>query len=87
MSNLHYSDVIMGAMTSQITGVSIVYSTVCSGGDQSTACLAFVRGIHRWRGKFPAQRAINAENVSIDDVIMKSNTNNLTACDPRLHNH
>ena len=30
----HYSDVIMSAMTSQITSVSIVYSTVCSGADQ-----------------------------------------------------
>ena len=30
----HYSDVIMIAMTSQITGVLIVYSTVCSGTDQ-----------------------------------------------------
>ena len=30
----HYSDVIMSAMASQITGVLIVYSTVCSGVDQ-----------------------------------------------------
>ena len=30
----HYSDVIMGAMTSQITSVSSVYSTACSGGDK-----------------------------------------------------
>ena len=39
----HYSDVIMSAMASQITSVSIVCSTVCS-----DASLAFVRGIHRW---------------------------------------
>ena len=39
----HYSDVIMSAMASQITSVSNVCSTVCSG-----ASLAFVRGIHRW---------------------------------------
>ena len=42
----HYSDVIMSAMMFKITGVSIVYSTVCSGVDygkhQSTASLAFV---------------------------------------------
>ena len=48
----HYSDVIMSAMASQITGVSIVCSTVCSGAGQrkhqSSASLAFVRGIHRW---------------------------------------
>ena len=30
----HYSDVIKSAMASLITGVSIVYSTVCSGADQ-----------------------------------------------------
>ena len=41
----HYSDVIMSAVASQIT-------SVCSGADhrkhQSSASLAFVRGIHRW---------------------------------------
>ena len=39
-------------VTSQITGVSIVCSTVCSGGDQrkhqSSSSLAFMRGIHYW---------------------------------------
>ena len=30
----HNSDAIMSAMASQITGVPIVYSTVCSGRDQ-----------------------------------------------------
>ena len=48
----HYSDVIMGGMASQITGVTIVYSAVCSGADerkhQSSTSLAFVRRIHRW---------------------------------------
>ena len=48
----HYSDVIMTAMVSRITGVLIVYSTVFSAADhrkhQSSASLAFVRGIHRW---------------------------------------
>ena len=42
----------MSAMVSQITGVSIVYSTVSSGADQrkhqSSASLAFVRLTHRW---------------------------------------
>ena len=51
---VHYSDVIMSAMVSQITGVSIVCSAVCSGVDkkkhQSSASLAFVRGTtgDRW---------------------------------------
>ena len=61
----HYSDVIMSTMASQITSLIVVYSTVYSGLDQrkhqSSASLAFVRGIHRgrwipctngqWRGK------------------------------------
>ena len=47
----HYGDVIMGTIASQITSFAIVYSTVYSGADQrkhqSSASLAFVRGIHR----------------------------------------
>ena len=43
----------MGAIVSQITSFSIVYSTVYSGADQrkhqSSASLSFVRGIHRDR--------------------------------------
>ena len=46
-----YNDVMMSAMASQITGVSIVCSSVGSGADQrkhqSSASLAFVWGIHR----------------------------------------
>ena len=49
----NYRDVIMSAMASQITSIPIVCSAVCSGGDQTTyqssALLAFVRGIHRWQ--------------------------------------
>ena len=49
---IHYSDVIMGAIASQITRLTIVYSTVYSGADQRkhqrSASLAFVRGSHRW---------------------------------------
>ena len=48
----HYYDVIMGTMASQITSLTIVYSTVHSGADQrkhqSSTSLAFVWGIHRW---------------------------------------
>ena len=69
----HYIDVIMTTMASQITSLTIVYSTVYSDADQrkhqSSASLAFVWGIHR-TDEFPAQRASYAENVFIDDVIM-----------------
>ena len=55
----------MGTIASQITSLTIVYSTVYSDADQrehqSSASLPFVRGIHR----FHAQMASNAENVSI----------------------
>ena len=48
---LHYNDVIMGAIASQITSLTIVYSTVYSDADQrkhqSSASLAFVWGILR----------------------------------------
>ena len=51
-SSKHYNDVIMSVVASQITSVSIVYLNVCSGADQrkrqSSASLAFVRGIHGW---------------------------------------
>ena len=74
----HHSDVIKSPMASQITGISIVYSTVCSGADQrkhqNSASLAFVRGTHRLPRElptgFPSQRASDAENVPFDDVIM-----------------
>ena len=48
----HYSDVIIRALASQITVILMVCSTICSGADQrkhqSSALLAFVRGVHRW---------------------------------------
>ena len=48
----HYNSVIMSAMASQITSRIIVHPTVYSVADQrkhqSSASLAFVRGIRRW---------------------------------------
>ena len=52
-SALHYADVIIIEMASQITSPTVVYSTVYSDADQrkhqSSASLAFVWGIHRDR--------------------------------------
>ena len=49
----HYFDVIMTTVASQITSFTVVYSLVYSGADQrkhqSSASMAFVRGIHRDR--------------------------------------
>ena len=51
----NYSDVIMNVMVSQITGVSIVYSTVCSGADQRN-----IKGPRHWPlwGEFTGDRRI-----------------------------
>ena len=50
---IHYVDFIMTTMASQITSLTIVYSTIYSDADQrkhqSSASLAFVWGIHRDR--------------------------------------
>ena len=52
-NHMHYADVIMTKMASQITSLTVVYSTVYSDADQikhqSSASLAFVWGIHRDR--------------------------------------
>ena len=62
--------VMMGVMASQITSLTIVYSTVYSGADQrkhqSSASLALCG---EFTGEFPTQRASNAENVSLSDVL------------------
>ena len=72
----HYSDVIMSSMASQITSVTIVYSTVCSGADQrthqSSASLAFVRGIHRWPVNFPHKGPARRKRFPFDGVIISS---------------
>ena len=66
---VHYTDVIMGTMVSQIASLSIVYSTVYTGADQrkhqSPVSLAFFAGNSPGTDGFPAQRASNAKNVSI----------------------
>ena len=53
ISRTDYCDAIMGRIASQITSLTIVYTTVYSGADQSKhqsfASLAFVWGIHRDR--------------------------------------
>ena len=71
---MHYNDVIMSAMASQITSLKIAYSTVCSGADQrkhqSSPSLASVRGIHRSPVNFPHKRPVTRRMFPFDDVIM-----------------
>ena len=69
MRIVHFNDVIMSAMASQITSLTIVYSTVYSRRRPKKASKLRVTGLcvgnSPVTGEFPAQRASNAENVSI----------------------
>ena len=70
----HYGDVIVGAIVSQITSLTIVYSTVYSGADQrnhqSSASLAFVQGIHRGPVNSPHKWPVTRKMFPFDDVTM-----------------
>ena len=70
----HYADVIMIEMASQITSLTVVYSIVNSGADQSkhqsSASLAFVRGIHRESVNSPHKWPVTRKMFPFDDVIM-----------------
>ena len=78
---IHYGDVIMGKMASQITSLTIVYSTVNSGADQrkheSSASLAFVRGIHRWPVNSTHKWPVTRKMFPLDDVIMMHEMRNI----------
>ena len=64
----------MGVIASQITSLTIVYSTVYSDADlrkhHSSASLAFVRGIHRRPVNSPHKWPVTRKMFSFDDVIM-----------------
>ena len=70
----HYTDVIMDTIASQITRLTIIYSTVYSDADQrkyqSSASLAFVRGIQRWPVNSPHKWPVTQKMFPFDDVIM-----------------
>ena len=69
---IHYGDVIMGAIASQITSLTIVYSTVYSDADQrkhqSSASLAFVQGMGPVNS--PQKCPVTRKMFPFDDVIM-----------------
>ena len=64
----------MGAIASQITSLTIVYSIVYSDADQrkhqSSASLAFVRWIHRGPVKSPHKWSVTRKMFPLHDVIM-----------------
>ena len=74
MSQNHYNNVIIGAIASQITSLTIVYSIVYSDADQrkhqSSASLAFVGGIHRGPVNTPHKWPVTRKMLPFHDVIM-----------------
>ena len=66
----------MGAIASQITSLTIVYSTVYSGADQrkhqSSGALAFVRGIHRGPVNSLHKWPVTQKMFPFDDFIIIS---------------
>ena len=73
---LHYGDVTMGAIASQSTSPTIVYSTVYSDADQrkhqSSASLAFVWGNHRGPVISTHKWPVTRKMFPFDDIIMVS---------------
>ena len=71
--DIHYNGVKMESMASQIISLALVYSTVYSGADkkhQSSASLAFVRGIHGGPVNSPHKWPVTRKMFPFDDVIM-----------------
>ena len=71
---LHYNEVLMIAIASQITSLTIVYSSVYSGADQrkhqSSASVALVGGIHWWLVNSPHKGPVTRKRFPIDHVII-----------------
>ena len=76
IDKLHYNDVTMSAMSSQITRFTIVYSTVYTRHRSKKTLKLRVTGLCAGNspltGEFPTQRASNAENISIWWHLMQS---------------
>ena len=72
----------MGAIASQITSLTSVYSTVYSAADQSkhqsSTSLAFVWGIHRGPVNSPHKWPVTRKMFPFDDVIMVESPANST---------
>ena len=70
----HYSEVIVSAVSSQISSVLIVCSTVCPGADQrkhqSCALLAYVREVHRWPMISPQKGPVTWKMYQLGDVMI-----------------
>ena len=85
----HYKDVIMSTMASQITSLTLVYSSVYSVADQRkhqrSMLLASVREIHWWPGNSPHKGPATRQMFPFDDVITWCNGVYLASCWNTFH--
>ena len=65
-----YGDVIMSAMVCPVTGVLVVYSTVCSKTTSKLRISDFVRRIHRSQVNFSHKEPVTRRMLPFDDIIM-----------------
>ena len=73
--DLHYNDVIMSTMASQITSLTIVYWTVYSIPKSKKTSKLYVtglRGIHRWSVNSPHKGPLTRKMFPFDDLISVS---------------
>ena len=88
VNDVHYNDVIMGAISSQITSLTIVYSTVYLRRSSNKTSKLRVTGLCEGgslvTGEFPAQRASDAENVS---MWWRHHENQPYSTKQHVHNH
>ena len=79
----HYNDIIMSTMASQISSLTIVYSTIYSRCRSKKTSILYVTGLCEGNSpvtsEFSTQRASNVENVFIWWVISMKSAFSLTA--------
>ena len=89
-SGTHYGDVIMDAIASQITSLTIVYSIVYSDADQrkhqSSKSPAFVRGIHRGPVNSPHKWPVTRKMFPFDGVTMTETRGKPSPLHPEVSN-
>ena len=81
---VHYNGIKMSVMASQITSLTIVYSSLYSGADQSkhqsSMSRAFVSRIHQSLVNSPHKWPVTRKMFLFDDVIMSSLTFSVIFC-------
>ena len=82
---MHYNDVIMGAMVSQITSLAIVFSTVYSGSDQRKHQSSFVKGTHRGPVISPHKWPVTRKRHHCGNVLASANIISILGICARLN--